>query len=43
MAGPAFPITPMARRSAMKQGYEGIAVGGTMLVIALTIAKWLFS
>lgn len=30
----------------MKQGYEGIALGGTMLVIALTltaIVKWLFS
>jgi hypothetical protein len=30
----------------MEQGYEGIAVDGTMLVIALTritIAKWLFS
>jgi hypothetical protein len=29
----------------MKRGYEGIAVGGTMLLIALTltvIAKWLF-
>jgi hypothetical protein len=29
----------------MKQGYEGIAVAGTMLVIALAliaIAKWLF-
>jgi hypothetical protein len=30
----------------MKQGYEGIAVSGTMLVIAFTliaITKWLFS
>jgi hypothetical protein len=30
----------------MKQGYEGIALGGTMLVTALTliaIVKWLFS
>ena len=30
----------------MKQGYEGIALGGTMLVIALTLTalvKWLFS
>lgn len=29
----------------MKQGYEGIALSGTMLVIALAavaIAKWLF-
>ena len=29
----------------MKQGYEGIAVGGSMLVIALpliAIVKWLF-
>jgi hypothetical protein len=29
----------------MKRGHEGIAVAGTMLVIALTlitIAKWLF-
>lgn len=29
----------------MKQGYEGIVLGGTMLVIALAavaIAKWLF-
>jgi hypothetical protein len=29
----------------MKQGYEGITVSGSMLVIALTliaIAKWLF-
>jgi hypothetical protein len=47
MAGPAFAHhSNGAGGLAMKQGHEGIVLGGTMLVIALAliaIVKWLFS
>jgi hypothetical protein len=44
MAGPAcLHHSNGAEGSAMKQGYEGIAVGRTMLALAaVAIAKWLF-